>query len=274
MSLSIKKSGQSVEFIGTNGQLCGTYHYEDMFKSFFRGLYTPGGKDVVACPPPEHPHHKGLQFGLTTDQANFWEEDEASEPDNQKLPIGRQQTRTLDLLPDNDGIGFKQVIDWVTGNVRILNETRTISVVEKQGGYVWTWVTSLIPTRDVPNVQIIKSVYDAPLTYCSPQFGYCGLGLRLARELFENSKVLVAPSETGCGQSPKSVSFQGDGAAVTFEQDDAAQGDVLFLTTYQNVSPYGPGGPGFGFMGLVPIPCDLMKSHSFDRTYFITVSDV
>ena len=76
MSVSIKKSGQSVEFIGTSGQLCGSYHYEDMFKSFFRGLYTPGGKDVLACPPPEHLHHKGLLFGLCTSAANFWEEDE------------------------------------------------------------------------------------------------------------------------------------------------------------------------------------------------------
>jgi len=66
MSISINKTEQCVEFLNTaTGKLCGTYHYEDEFKSFFRGFYTPDGKDVVAFPPPEHPHHKGLQFGLT-----------------------------------------------------------------------------------------------------------------------------------------------------------------------------------------------------------------
>ena len=78
MSLYIKKTPQSVTISNADGKLCGTYHYVDMFKSFFRGLYTPSGKDVVACPPPEHLHHKGLQFGLCTSEANFWEEDEVN----------------------------------------------------------------------------------------------------------------------------------------------------------------------------------------------------
>jgi hypothetical protein len=39
---------QTVEIRDTGGKLCGSYHYQDPFKSFFRGLYTPNGKDVVA----------------------------------------------------------------------------------------------------------------------------------------------------------------------------------------------------------------------------------
>ena len=42
---------QTVEIRDTGGKLCGSYHYQDPFKSFFRGLYTPNGKDVVASPP-------------------------------------------------------------------------------------------------------------------------------------------------------------------------------------------------------------------------------
>jgi hypothetical protein len=53
--------GQVVEFRDTDGTLCGTYHYDDPYKSFFRGLFTPNGLDVVALPPLDHPHHKGLQ---------------------------------------------------------------------------------------------------------------------------------------------------------------------------------------------------------------------
>lgn len=80
MSINVKKTDQTVEFSNADGKPCGTYHYMDKFKSFFRGLYTPSGKDVIASPPREHPHHKGLQFGLCTSVANFWEEDKASEP--------------------------------------------------------------------------------------------------------------------------------------------------------------------------------------------------
>jgi hypothetical protein len=86
--------------------LCGTYHYTDPYKSFFRGLYTPTGKDVVASPPPDHPHHKGLQFGLTTSRANFWEEPGAAVPNN-KLPFGQQQTTALKL----EGTGFMTTYD-------------------------------------------------------------------------------------------------------------------------------------------------------------------
>ncbi len=55
---------QTIEMRDGTGKLCGTYHYHDPFKSFFRGLYTPNGVNVVACPPPEHPHHKGALRNL------------------------------------------------------------------------------------------------------------------------------------------------------------------------------------------------------------------
>ena len=90
MTIQIKKTDQLVAFSNADGKPCGTYHYMDKFKSFFRGLYTPSGKQVVASPPPDHPHHKGLQFGLCTSEVNFWEEDKASEPPDNQLTIGMQ----------------------------------------------------------------------------------------------------------------------------------------------------------------------------------------
>ena len=265
MSVSIKKSVQSVEFNGTGGQLCGTYHYEDMFKSFFRGLYTPGGKDVLACPPPEHLHHKGLLFGLCTSAANFWEEDEFNEPDNNRLPIGKQQTTTLELL-SGDGIGFTQTVLWETDTEGIFNETRKISVREEPESYVWTWQTKLIALRDV---QIMKSVWGLP-NYCSSQFGYCGLGLRLASDLFQDGEIV--PAGTKCGSTPTCVSFRGNGVEVKFEQD-GRQENGLFVSTYQNAFPYA-GGPGFAYLCLVPAPRVLQQGASLEFSYVITVSDV
>jgi hypothetical protein len=253
MYLSIEKTEQSVEIRDTGGKLCGSYHYEDPFKSFFRGLYTPSGKDVVACPPPEHLHHKGLQFGLCASDVNFWEEDEANEPDDRKLPIGKQQTRKLEFLSPGNGIGFSQEVLWGTDKMCTFNETRKISLKEAPGAYVWTWQTTLIAARDV---EIIKSVWPGP--------GYCGLGLRLAQGLCQNGKVL--PPATKSGSIPACVSFQGEGAEVTFEQANA-----LFVSFYGAVEP------GFAFMSLGPTnlrPRTLKQGERLQGRYVITVSDV
>ena len=266
MSINVKKTDQTVEFSNAGGKPCATYHYTDMYKSFFRGLYTPSGKDVVAPPPKDHPHHKGLQFGLCTSQANFWEEDKKSEPPDNQLTIGMQQTTKLDLLTGNL-IGFTQEIDWRTDTMSVLTETRTIVVEEKPAAYVWTWTTTL--TAVAADVQIVRSVWGAP-GYCSPDFGYCGLGLRLAEDVFQNGEV-VPPQH--CGSKPSNISFQGNGAAVTFVQKPG-QSDALFVSTYQNVYPYGPGGPGFAFLTFVPTPRDLGKGESIALSYIVTVSDI
>ena len=57
----------------------------------------PSGKDVVAPPPPDHPHHKGLQFGLCASDVNFREGDKAHEPSNSTAyhrPATNHEART------------------------------------------------------------------------------------------------------------------------------------------------------------------------------------
>lgn len=87
---------QTIEIRDSGGKLCGTHHSEDP-KSFFRGLYTPRGLDVIAPPPAEHPHHKGLPFGLCCSDVNFWEESLSAEPDNNQIPIGKGSAGGLRL---------------------------------------------------------------------------------------------------------------------------------------------------------------------------------
>jgi Methane oxygenase PmoA len=252
MYVSIEKTA---EFHDTDGRLCGSYHYEDPFKSFFRGLYTPKGHDVVAPPPAEHPHHKGLQFGLCASDVNFWEENVAKEPRDHQIPIGKQKTEKLVLLTPGEGIGFSQEIRWGTDTVETFHETRKISVNAASGAYVWTWRTTLVAAR---KVKIITSVWPGP--------GYCGLGLRLARDLFENGK--TSPPDAQSGSTPTSVAFQGKGAEVRFEQE-AKQANALFL------SRYGPG-DAFAFMSLGPTnndPRTLEKGERLVGTYVVTVAD-
>lgn len=210
-----------VEFRDAGGKLCGSYHYDDPYKSFFRGLYTPNGHDVVALPPRNHPHHKGLQYGLCAEDVNFWEEKDDSRR------VGRQQTEKLDLFSGSDGIGFSQELIWQDDVCVSFHETRTISVQTRTPtAYVWTWQTTLTAARDL---QLIKSAW----VQGPSQIGYCGLGLRLARGLFQKSTLSPnAPS----GSTPGSVAFRGTGAEVKFEQDTQMQKNVLYVSFYSENS--------------------------------------
>ena len=186
---------------------------------------------------------------------NFWEEALSSEPADRQLPIGRQHTGTLGALPPGEGVGFTQEVLWGTDTVLSFRETREISVNEAPGKYVWTWHSTLVAAR---NVEILTSVWPGP--------GYCGLGLRLARDLFEDGE--VSPPGTRSGSMPTSVSYQGKGAEVGFAQD-AQQANALF------VSYYGPGG-AFAFMSLGPTnrePRALAKGQRLEGTYVVTVAD-
>lgn len=249
----------TVEIRDSSGKLCGIYHYGDPFKSFFRGLYTPSGKDVVAPPPPDHPHHKGLQFGLCASDVNFWEESLTAEPPEHQIPIGRQRSGKPALLPPADGIGFTQEVVWARDTVITFREIRRISVIAVPGAFVWTWRTTLIAAR---NVEIIRSVWSMQ----PGQIGYCGLGLRLARDLFQGGT--VSPPGAVSGSIPPSVSFQGKGAAVTFAQD-AQQANALFVSFYG-------GNPDFAFLALGPTnlqPRTLAQGERLDGTYIVTVAD-
>jgi Methane oxygenase PmoA len=257
---------QTIEIRDSAGRLCGTYHYQDPFKSFFRGLYTPSGVNVVACPPPEHPHHKGLQFGLTCKDVNFWEESLAAEPADCQLPIGVQQTTELLRLAPADGNGFLQEILWRRDQTVTFQEKRIVVVKETPKAYVWTWQTTLIAKREVT---IISSVW-GDAGNCGRSPGYCGLGLRLVRDAFQNGQVV--PPGTRSGSTPARVSyvgkFLGRGVEVTFEQA-ATQGNALFLSFYG-------GNPDFAFMALGPTnlhPLTLKPGQSLECRYVVTVAD-
>jgi hypothetical protein len=120
-------------------------------------------------------------------------EDANSEPGHRR--IGKQVTEQivaeqLDLVD----LGFTQQIVWQDvwrDHVCVsFRETRRISVQPTTSGYVWSWQTTLTAERDV---NLVISAW--------PQRGgYCGLGLRLALELFlKKSKVTRVPASGGVG---------------------------------------------------------------------------
>lgn len=252
---AIIKSG-AVEFYDDN-KLFGVYHYNDPFKSFFNPLLTPSSKNVVAMPPPDHPHHKGLQFGLCATTGNFWEESKSSEGPDHQYPIGRQRTIDLRLLGPDSGIGFQQDICWEVDGVVLFQELREISVSKENTAYKWLWHTRLTALK---NVQLVKTVWDD-----SP--GYYGVGLRLAENYFKKGKTI--PPNLKNGNTPSITTYQGDGVAVTFEQNPV-QANSLFISTYQQP-------PGFSFMSLGPTnnveTLSITQGQTLDCNYEATVSD-
>jgi hypothetical protein len=237
-------------------KLCGTYHYEDPFKSYFRGLYTPDGHDVVDPPPKDHPHHKGLQFGLCLSDVNFWEEDLANEPKDRQLPIGRQLTDRIDALPITQGIGFTQAIEWRTNSVVSFREIRIVTLAPAPDAYVWTWRSTLIASR---NLKILTSVWPGP--------GYTGVGLRLAKALFQHGHTV--PPDIASGAIAQRVCYFGQGVAVTFEQQ-MSQANVLFLSRYEDQDP-----AAFAFMSFGPTNArelDLREGEYLEGIYVVTVA--
>ena len=132
-------------------------------------------------------------------------------------------------------------------------ETRKISVKKAPGTYVWTWQTTLIAARDV---RLIANLW--------PNVAYYGLGLRLAPDVFQDGR--ISPSGTTSGCTPTHVSFRGNGAEVTFEQD-AKQANALFVSNQ----------PDFAFMSLGPTnlrPLDLKQEERLACEYVIRVGDI
>jgi hypothetical protein len=84
------------------------------------------GLDVVALPPLDHPHHKGLQYGLCAEDVNFWEE--GADPDNRR--IGRQETQSIAPLASGEAIGFRQQIVWRDDLCVSFTEARTLFVLK------------------------------------------------------------------------------------------------------------------------------------------------
>jgi len=252
-----------VEFTNDDGHLCATYHYNDGPKSFFRGLFTPRGRDVVAFPPPDHPHHRGLQYALCTKDVNFWEEKPGPPP----LPalVGRQHNQSIERFQRGDEAGFSQVLIWCDDVKKdTFHETRTVSVQKTPSAYVWTWETRLTALRE--GVVLIKGPWAARIFDGS--VAYYGLGLRLNSAFFtEESQVFVNGKLTSVdealGQVGQPVALQGAGVQVMFEPSR----DPLYINLQD-----------FVFMSLSPIPTTVderpvPKGETIDERYVITVSD-
>lgn len=175
--MKIIGKGGLLEFWSAD-HLVGVYRADDPFKPHLSRLRTPAGHDLVVSRPHDHPHHKGVQFGLRTADLNFWEEQPL--PAN-PLPTGVQHPRALDIdAPCGAVAGFRQELLWAApdGSLPTFSEQRILRCEDTGRGYRWTWQTALTPLRDV---ELAMSVWSMPLPD-GRKVNYDGLGFRLRRE--------------------------------------------------------------------------------------------
>lgn len=208
MKLTIR--GGTLEF-WSGGRLAGIYRADDGCKPHLARLLTPNGHALVVCRPHDHPHHKGVQFGLRTKELNFWEEQAtAANP----LPVGVQAPKALRVTSEwGSRVGFEQELLWasVDGSGQAFRETRALACEDVDRGFCWTWRVELEPLRDV---ELTQSVWAMGLPD-GRRVNYDGLGFRLRRDFSgTGGNTLVVDGRPtafaeASGAEPREVVFTG-----------------------------------------------------------------
>jgi hypothetical protein len=151
-----------------------TYRYVDVpFKPYIKGLFTPGGVNVLLDSPPDHSHHHGLMFACDVNGVDFWGEV------NGQPPLGKEIHERFDNIGVVGPQGhrwarFAEGLRWVSqkDSEPLLIEHRTITAgqVGEPAATFLTWECTLA----VPDGR--KS---AVLTGAH----YHGLGMRFIRSM-------------------------------------------------------------------------------------------
>jgi hypothetical protein len=203
----------SMDFV-CGEHLAGRYCYTDPFKCYLHPLNTPKGYPISLRSPPDHKHHKGLMFGLRTQQVNFWEE-YGTKPGEL---VGRQHhTGFASTVFAGDQVGFKESISWKAEDGSLLFlEHRTIHCATEAGRFTWTWISDLQAQQ---HLTLTISQWSIPDRH-GRLVNYHGLGLRFSRDfagtggdelLLDGKPVSIRDA---LGEQPDEVQFLGSLAST------------------------------------------------------------
>jgi hypothetical protein len=149
----------------------GDYILDDPVKPYLHPLRTLRGRTVSLAKPFDHPHHKGLMYGLSADDVNWWEEHEVI-----GMRVGVQRV----LSTEASAGGIRQHLLWSAddGTLETFREEREITCRWDGAGFVrWEWTSRLETLRDV---RLTLSPW-AHLPETGRPVSYHGLGLRFPR---------------------------------------------------------------------------------------------
>jgi len=175
---------ESIDFL-SGDRLAGSYCYADPFKNYVHPLNTPEGYTVSLKSPADHIHHKGLMYGLRTDQINFWEE--CSTMENEL--VGRQRhMEFVSMVSEGSSVGFVQNVWWERRRGSpVFLERRSVHCAVEQGRFVWEWTSELQAQEEI---KLVASQWSKP-DRNGRLVNYHGLGLRFRPEFADADKKML-----------------------------------------------------------------------------------
>lgn len=253
-------------FFTEDGLEAGCYQ-RDPAKPFLHPLRTASGHVLTLATPHDHLHHKGLMFALQTPEVSWW--DEVPHPDS--LTVGRQ--RETSLSTNSDGLVQELVWEAVDGSHATFEERRKLNCSRVDGGFAWSWRTTLTALRDCTLSQALHSKDHGD----GRRTNYQGLSLRLPRALAMGSRLFVSNDRVPFGEAT--------GASVT---DVRVEGRVdpvypswpgpaveVSITTPREQGLFALNQP-FPYLALGPSnlrPLELAAGEILDLEYEVVVRD-
>ena len=234
-------------------------------KPFCHPIRTPGGVEMTALSPGDHPWHRGLWFAWKyVNGVNYWEE-------NQEI-VGRQVTLAPPEIEsvDTDAVRWTSEIAWRDDaekgveRTRLL-ERRTITCqAVPDGALILDWDVTQTARQEV-------TLDRTPFTTWG---GYGGLFVRMTQRLHAQRIVLAGGTVT---QRPTGESYRW--GAIEGALEDGSAAAFVFLPSPQN--PRGPEEPFYGaarpdwnFFGPAPLfhePLRLAAGETLRHRYRVLV---
>ena len=116
------------------------------FRPYIHPVMTPSGHAVTEIAPADHLHHLGIWFAHEDiDGVNFWA------PESQGIhPIPRMLVAATDVEIGQDGVTFRQEVDWRDGNGDLCIQDSRAIVIGERPDHTMVDVTVTVRVGDEP----------------------------------------------------------------------------------------------------------------------------
>ena len=116
------------------------------FRPYIHPVITPGGHGVTEIAPADHLHHLGIWFAHEDiDGVNFWA------PESRwTMPIPRMLVTATEVEIDDDGVTFRQQVDWRDGDDDLCMQDSRVIVIGERPGHTMVDVTVTVRAGEDP----------------------------------------------------------------------------------------------------------------------------